>query len=78
MYGVGDSSDISIFSPFDEDILEECRFFAMKLKESRSYVNLSKAKFRCLVCNEYIDQEADIVIHATNTGHQNFGQAEQT
>ena len=67
---------MTINSPNDVDVLDQFKSLSMELKEQRGFVNLSKSKFRCLVCSEYLNEQSDVIQHATRTGHQNFGQAE--
>lgn len=64
----------TIFSTLDDRILQEAEQLAMEAKSSRQYTDVNKFTLHCLVCNKMLTGQAELLSHAKETGHSNFGE----
>ena len=58
----------------DHGGLELCLALAQELQRNGQFTNLAQFKVQCLVCLQKFRGQAECVAHATQTGHQNFGE----
>jgi ubiquitin thioesterase OTU1 len=65
---------VTIFSPQDQGIMEGVKKIATELRSKKQFVNLSGCDLQCLVCRVGLRGQKDAQLHASQTGHQNFGQ----
>lgn len=64
----------TIFSTLDDRILQEAEQIAVQAKSSRQYTDMNKFTIRCLVCDILLAGQAELLSHAKETGHSNFGE----
>jgi ubiquitin thioesterase OTU1 len=68
--------DITLFSPKDVSITEDVKALAADLRTKKQFVNLAGCAIQCLVCKIGLKGQKEAQLHASQTGHQNFGQVD--
>ena len=69
-----EADDVRVLPLDNMDALQMTKSVAQELRRMKDYVNLKKFELQCLVCGAGLRGQDDAVKHATETGHQNFGQ----
>lgn len=64
----------TIFPREDERLLQEAQELAREAKSSRQYTDVNKFTLKCMVCNIHLSGQKEAQLHATSTGHANFGE----
>ncbi|XP_002739949.1 ubiquitin thioesterase OTU1-like [Saccoglossus kowalevskii] len=63
-----------VFSTQDDTVLAKAMEIAESARLMKHYTNLSNFKMRCIVCNTGLTGPAEATLHASKTGHTNFGE----
>ena len=69
-----EAADVHVLPLDNTDAVQMTKGVADELRRMKDYVNLERFELQCLVCGAGLRGQDDAVKHATETGHQNFGQ----
>lgn len=70
----GRDSVVRVFNSTDIEIETQVKAMAADLKGQRQFVDLAGCSIKCLVCQRGFQGQKEAAAHASQTGHQNFGQ----
>lgn len=71
----GEAGDaIRLFAPGDSAAEADALDIVKGLHEQHAFTDLQGFTLRCLVCAQGVKGQAEAVVHARETGHQNFGE----
>lgn len=67
-----EANDVTVFSVNDENTYIAAIAFAEELRKARQFTDVHSFTLMCAVCSTGLIGEKEAVLHAKNTGHQNF------
>ncbi|CDW86261.1 ubiquitin thioesterase otu1 [Stylonychia lemnae] len=71
---ISENTEIRVFSPSDEQTLQESLKLAKLLNSKKQYTDTSKFSLQCGICFQGLTGQNDAMDHASKTGHMNFVQ----
>ncbi|CAJ1438455.1 unnamed protein product, partial [Effrenium voratum] len=72
--GSDQQSDVTLFEPSDEAVMEEAMQVAKEANAARSFTDTGNFTLRCTSCQKGLTGQEDAVEHAKATGHTNFAE----
>ena len=71
------TEEVTVFESSDVSTIESVMALARDANAKRQYTDTSKFTLRCAVCKVGVVGESGAIKHASETGHQNFVEADQ-